>query len=245
VSILHGLTDNLLASFRAVSRRWHRFIAGDVSDRPLETARNALQRLRDIGNQDPSGWSFSRPTTPAPRRMQYESSSQAESVKRRRLRITSDDEDTKLHASQETTARRIELRASSKQGSQLGTRATLWTQPALQRALEKLFGPHAVFRNEFQRDALRLLASNHPEILLVSPTGSGKTVLYVLPTLLPNAQVTIVISPLLALQQDLARRCMQWEVDFTVFTTRTVLLQASAIPNLVFVAAESASTFSF
>jgi len=39
------------------------------------------------------------------------------------------------------------------------------------------------------------------------PTGSGKTLLYVIPTLLQRTEVTVVVIPLVTLRHDLRRRC--------------------------------------
>ena len=60
----------------------------------------------------------------------------------------------------------------------LHTRRQLWLGPTIQQGLERLLGPHATVRDSMQRDALRLLASSQPEIVLVMPTGSGKSLRY-------------------------------------------------------------------
>ena len=99
-------------------------------------------------------------------------------------------------------------------GSLLGVRKKAWNWPAIQEGLCQLFGPGAEARSPTQRDALRLLASCRPENIVVMPTASGKTVLFVLPTLLPHAEVTVVILPLVALRQDLIRRCTEWKIPF-------------------------------
>ena len=65
-----------------------------------------------------------------------------------------------------------------------------------------------------------LVARTHAECLIVMPTGSGKTLLYVIPTLLAGAQVTVVIVPLIALRQDLIRRCAEWQIPLTVYDHR-------------------------
>jgi len=107
--------------------------------------------------------------------------------------------------------------------------------------MERLLGPHATFKSEIQRDALRLITSSLAASLVIMPTGAGKSLLYILPTILPGAQVTIIITPLVALQQDLVQRCMQWEINFGVFESRHALLPVAAQPSFVFVDAERAS----
>jgi len=54
------------------------------------------------------------------------------------------------------------------------------------------------------------------------PTGSGKNLLFVVPSQLFRAQFTVAIVPLVALKQDLLRRCTQWNVPCAVYDpTRT------------------------
>ena len=62
-----------------------------------------------------------------------------------------------------------------------------------------------------------MMARCRPESLIVMPTGSGKTLLFVLPSMLPQAEVTVVITSLVALRQDLLRRCGEWNIFFAVF----------------------------
>jgi hypothetical protein len=65
-----------------------------------------------------------------------------------------------------------------------------------------------------QRDGLHLIARCRPENLIITPTGSGKTIPYVAATPLPRVEATVVIVPLIALRQDLLRRCEQWGIPF-------------------------------
>ncbi len=67
--------------------------------------------------------------------------------------------------------------------------------------LEKVFGFNA-FRS-FQEDAINALLEGR-DLLMILPTGGGKSLCYQLPSLLMDG-VTIVISPLIALMQDQVR----------------------------------------
>ncbi len=131
-------------------------------------------------------------------------------------------------------------------GSSLVVRRTVWNWPALEKGLQQLFGPDAQVRNQLQRDALSLVARSRPETLVVMPTGSGKTILYVVPTLLPGAKVTVVIVPLVALKQDLLRRCAEWGLEPLCYSRTTCDEgRLHAVPSLVFVDVDSAVTQSF
>ena len=67
--------------------------------------------------------------------------------------------------------------------------------------LEKIFG-HDKFRN-FQEEAVDAIMDGK-DLLMILPTGGGKSLCYQLPSLLMGG-VTIVVSPLIALMQDQVR----------------------------------------
>lgn len=126
-------------------------------------------------------------------------------------------------------------------GSRLEVRQKLWTWKAILDALKQLLGLHADFKSDSQRDAIRLIVRSLPEAIIVMPTGSGKTLLYILPSLLPNAQVTVVVIPLVALRHDLLRRCKEWGISPLMFTANhTWDNRLHAVPQLVFVDVENA-----
>src|SRR3954452_2271324 len=68
-------------------------------------------------------------------------------------------------------------------------------------ALHELFG-FASFRPG-QREAVEAVTGPHPprDVLVVMPTGSGKSLCYQLPALM-RADLTVVVSPLVSLMQD-------------------------------------------
>ncbi|MEA1955050.1 MAG: DNA helicase RecQ [Campylobacterota bacterium] len=66
------------------------------------------------------------------------------------------------------------------------------------RILKDVFG-HNSFR-ELQEDGVDAIINNQ-DLLMILPTGGGKSLVYQLPTLLKNG-LSIVISPLIALMQD-------------------------------------------
>lgn len=129
-------------------------------------------------------------------------------------------------------------------GSSLRIRRRLWNWPALEGGLKRLLGPEASTRSVAQRNALRMMARGRPESLIVMPTGSGKTLLFVVPTLLPQSEVTVVITPLVALRQDLIRRCGEWNISLAVFGGGH-FPQPHAVPSLVLVDVENAAMTGF
>ncbi|WP_217614198.1 RecQ family ATP-dependent DNA helicase [Cellulomonas sp. GbtcB1] len=70
--------------------------------------------------------------------------------------------------------------------------------PDLDAAVRRVLGPDATLR-EAQRDALDGLRDR--DTLLVARSGAGKTAVYAIATLL-SGELTVVVSPLLALQRD-------------------------------------------
>jgi hypothetical protein len=130
-------------------------------------------------------------------------------------------------------------------GSALQVRRKLWNWHTIQDALRQLFGPKATVRSREQGEALRRIAKGYAETVIVMPTGSGKTLLFVLPTMLPGAEVTVVITPLVALRQDLIRRCTEWRVGFCCYSNSPSFPQPHAVPSLLLVDAENASSVAF
>ncbi len=131
-------------------------------------------------------------------------------------------------------------------GGRLHIRRQLWTWPILQQGLQKLFGSNATIRDSMQRDALRLFASSHQEIIIIMPTGSGKSVLFMVMSVIFAAEVTIVIMPLVALRQDLIRRCTELGVSYWHYSTGDRMQdRLHTVPSLVLVDVEIAVTPSF
>jgi superfamily II DNA helicase RecQ len=58
------------------------------------------------------------------------------------------------------------------------------------------------------------------QVVTVLPTGAGKSLLFMLPCMLPDAQVTILIVPLVSLRGDLLRRIQALKIDHLEWTPR-------------------------
>lgn len=72
-------------------------------------------------------------------------------------------------------------------------------------------------RSEEQWLALEAIGDGVAEMVVVLPTGSGKSLLFQLSSLLPRSSVTVVALPLVALRHDLHRRCSTSGIPIVVW----------------------------
>lgn len=78
---------------------------------------------------------------------------------------------------------------------------------AVRKALGK--DEPVTFRSPEQKEALESVCLGRSDGLYILPTGSGKSLLFMVPGILfPNLR-TVVIVPLVALQNDLVRKCKE------------------------------------
>lgn len=92
-----------------------------------------------------------------------------------------------------------------------------WTQAELRTALVRIHGPEATARSEGQWEALSRMIEGHAQLVVVLPTGGGKSLLFQLTSLLPAAGVTVAILPLVVLKQDLIGKCEALAIPHTVW----------------------------
>lgn len=78
------------------------------------------------------------------------------------------------------------------------------------------------------------------QVVVIMATGEGKSLLFMLPCILPDAGVTILVLPLVSLRGDLLRRVREVGIDYLVWTPGE---QRDA--PLVFVTTEAACTEQF
>ena len=227
-TIRFGLTDALLASFREVSMRWHTFcrLDGAIPESSIQTG--------SISTVCCSTATTTLVTTPATSRQQQQGKKRPSSQQ--------------LHAEFEIRQQQQPGPKISRQaGSSLLIRRDYWTWQVIVTKLQQLFGPHATVKSLAQQDALRLVTSCYPECFIILPTGGGKTILYVLPTLLPHAETTVVIVPLVALRHDLTRRCDAWGIQYGTFTSEMSYSadRLHAVPPLLLVDIDNAFSANF
>jgi superfamily II DNA helicase RecQ len=88
----------------------------------------------------------------------------------------------------------------------------------IEPALKRLIGPDATFRSSEQREALIAIVSGQGPLVIILPTGGGKSLLFQLPATLPGAGVTVVVVPFRALLGDLMKRCEDLEINCVHWT---------------------------
>jgi len=101
-------------------------------------------------------------------------------------------------------------------------------------SLQKLFGINAMWRNNQQRDIIleSLTLPNEHGLLAVLPTGSGKSLLFLIPAIMSDSKVVVVFFPLKALVQTMAQQIRDYGIHCTVWNeentrnpvTKTLLL---------------------
>jgi superfamily II DNA helicase RecQ len=100
--------------------------------------------------------------------------------------------------------------------------------------------PAAEYRGR-QEESLRAIMQHSLRLLVVMATGMGKSMLFMLPASVSSGGVTIVISPLKLLQDDMLDRCDQLGILSARWDGRRPLYWA----KIVFTTLEGAATKSF
>lgn len=116
-----------------------------------------------------------------------------------------------------------------------------WSSEALLEGLRKLYGDReAGWRSPEQEQALTTIMSWTEQIVAVLPTGAGKSLLFMLPCTLPEAETTILVVPLVSLYADMLRRVNELSIDHLEWHPGE-----SREASLVLVSAEAASSKDF
>ena len=98
--------------------------------------------------------------------------------------------------------------------------------------------PLATWRSEQQREAMMAVLACKTDVIAVLPTGGGKSMLAIVPSILEDARVTVLIVPLNSLLMDYEHRLQRMNVPFQVFGQQQESL--SIMHNLVLVSADRA-----
>lgn len=87
----------------------------------------------------------------------------------------------------------------------------------IEKALTRMYGRGATWKSEVQREAVMATANGVHELIIVLPTGAGKSLTFMLPAMLPNARTTILITPLRALAENMLQRCNDICIDAYIY----------------------------
>ena len=96
---------------------------------------------------------------------------------------------------------------------------------------------HAQFRTPQQEEAVQLAIAKESPLVVVLPTGRGKSQVFMIPALLPRAGITIVVAPYAKLKRQLVTRCVDAGIDCQHWpgardgNARVVLVSAEAVSS--------------
>lgn len=107
-------------------------------------------------------------------------------------------------------------------------------------ALQQMVGAGARFRGQ-QEPVVRSIVQGDMTVLQIASTGEGKSVSFMLPAYCSPGSTTIVIVPLVALQEDLHTRCQTAGITSSVWQSGRGIAHSS----VVLVTPESACTKGF
>lgn len=79
---------------------------------------------------------------------------------------------------------------------------------------------NAVFWELNQEQDLLLNTHEQEDVLVVRPTGCGKSMMFFIPASLKMKMVCVVVLPIVELEHDLFRRCSQMVIQFISFGCR-------------------------
>ena len=85
------------------------------------------------------------------------------------------------------------------------------------QALQTMYGGNAKFKTEEQWSAVLSTTMGINQLFVILPTGQGKSLTFMLPAMQSHAQTTIVITPLVALAEDILRRCRATGIDTIIY----------------------------
>ncbi|KAK3684401.1 hypothetical protein LTR37_020307 [Vermiconidia calcicola] len=116
-----------------------------------------------------------------------------------------------------------------------------WSTEALLGGVRELYGNEAMeWKSAEQEQALALIMTWTEQVVVILPTGAGKSLLFMLPCSLPGAGITILVVPLVSSGSDLLRRLTELRIEHMVW-----LPGERRETSLVMVTVEAAATADF
>ncbi|KAJ3533285.1 hypothetical protein NM688_g7305 [Phlebia brevispora] len=127
------------------------------------------------------------------------------------------------------------------------TPSSAWNEAKALAAMQEVLQlPNVTWTCEGQRRAAQAVLEAKHDVVATLATGSGKTMLVILPAVLESRSVTVVVVPLKALMSDYQRRLQEMHISFeewSVYSQNTRALRGDT--NLVLVTIEQARKPSF
>ncbi|KAI8930521.1 hypothetical protein NX059_012133 [Plenodomus lindquistii] len=85
--------------------------------------------------------------------------------------------------------------------------------------LQRMMGKTAEFRG-VQKEAIDAIVAGQSHVVVVMPTGAGKSMLFMLPAWAEQGGTTVVVVPLIALRGDMMRRCRKLGISCAEWDSR-------------------------
>lgn len=99
---------------------------------------------------------------------------------------------------------------------QQSEREVMNNEDKLWKGMRHLYGAGAEWRGK-QKEAMMALAEGVSPLFIILPTGGGKSLAFLLPALFEGKGTSVVITPLVALADDIYRRCREKRIDVCQF----------------------------
>ncbi|CRG91936.1 hypothetical protein PISL3812_08990 [Talaromyces islandicus] len=85
---------------------------------------------------------------------------------------------------------------------------------AIRQAMQKALGQTTMsFRSREQKEVIAVILTRRTPLVVILPTGGRKNLLFMAPTYLDDAKVTIVVVPFRALMNDLLQQLLQADIN--------------------------------
>ena len=102
----------------------------------------------------------------------------------------------------------------------------------IRKLMKQVFGENAMFRSPEQAEALIAVVRKEGPLVVVLPTGGGKSLLFMLPSLLSQAHITVVVIPFVALQHDLVQRCQQQDISCQIWRQNLIIKKGLVVVSV-------------
>jgi Helicase conserved C-terminal domain/Orsellinic acid/F9775 biosynthesis cluster protein D/DEAD/DEAH box helicase len=195
INIIHNLSVRSLETFRPLSERWHQFLglASTSTSAPSAGKRAAPEGLDVAVPRKRPSW-----------RSLFDTASQLAASTGPTLSIPG-------------PSLQVSLLSSPPSATDVVASEPVH-QEHIEQAMHQLFGSGPVhFNSPEQEEGLHAVLRSETPLVVVLPTGGGKTLLAMLPALLDPEGLTIVVVPFRALADDMVTRfcdagidCLEW-----------------------------------
>ncbi|KAF9470600.1 hypothetical protein BDN70DRAFT_901974 [Pholiota conissans] len=115
-----------------------------------------------------------------------------------------------------------------------------WTEDQALNALHQVLkNKDATWTSNVQRDSIMAILNSTTDILTIATTGSGKSMLPIIPSLLETNAITIVILPLKSLITDYKRKLTEMDIPFLHYNGNHIP-RGFCTPNMVIISVDMA-----